>query len=197
MFSCILSSNADARHNRPPLERLQQVSTSAARMVGIRDSLRFEFKNIEMNMVPHLELVRSIEEAIVRFEPEWIFSHHPGDLNIDHRVCHEATMAAALLPQRLSRGLPPTMIRRIFLCEIPSSTDWAFPADGGFHANSFFDVSTVFATKLEALKHFEGALKPPPHSRSVQNVEALARMRGAQVNVEFAEAFCLVRDLHI
>lgn len=197
IFSCILSSSAEARHNRPALDRLREVAREASRMVGIQDSIQHEFKNIQMNVVPQLDLVRAVEEAIVRFQPEWIFAHHPGDLNSDHRHCYDATMAAALLPQRLSRDLPPTMIRRIYLCEVPSSTDWAFAPDGGFRANSFFDVSTTFAAKLEALRHFEGALKPHPHSRSVENVEALARVRGAQVNVTYAEAFCLVRDLTV
>jgi len=197
VFSCILSSNADARHNRPSLERLREASSASSRIVGIRESIHYEFKNIQLNVVPHLELVQSVEEAIVRFRPEWIFAHHPGDLNLDHRISYEATMAAALLPQRLSRDLPATMIRRVYLCEIPSSTDWAFAPDGGFRANAFFDVSETFEAKMRALHQFEGALKPHPHSRSAQNIEALARVRGAQVNVPLAEAFCLVRDLSL
>jgi LmbE family N-acetylglucosaminyl deacetylase len=195
-FSCVLSAEADARHQRPSLDRLREVAHAASREVGIRETIHHSFPNIQMNSVPHLDVVRAVEEAIVRFEPEWIFTHHPGDLNVDHRVCYDATMAAALLPQRLSRGLPATLIRRVYLCEIPSSTDWAFAPDSAFRANSFFDVTATFEAKLRALRQFEGALKPHPHPRSPENVEALARVRGAQVNVPLAEAFCLVRDLH-
>ena len=115
-------------------------------------------------------------------------------------LCHQpmasATMVAATLPQRLSSDLPPTMIERIFLFEILSSTDWAPPTGEAFRPNSFFDVKASFDAKLAALDAFEGALKPAPHSRSRENVHRLGQLRGAQVGIELAEAFCLVRDLN-
>jgi LmbE family N-acetylglucosaminyl deacetylase len=196
VFSCILSANAAARHARPDPERLLEVSTTTGAMVGIADTVRYDFKNIEFNTVPHLEMVQAVEEAIVRFKPSWLFTHFPTDLNLDHRVAHEAAMAAAMLPQRLSRGLPVTMIQRIYLCEIPSSTDWMQTSSRGFIPNSFFDVGATLEAKMAALHAFDGALKPHPHSRSDENIRALARVRGAQVGIEYAEAFSLVRDVN-
>jgi LmbE family N-acetylglucosaminyl deacetylase len=196
IFSCVLCTAADARYNRPSLERLAQVSEEASRLVGIAESIGHDFKNIEFNTVPHLEMVRAVEAAILRFKPQWVFTHHPGDLNIDHRVCYETTMAAVMLPQRLSSELLPTMISRVFLFESLSSTDWAPPISESFRPNSFFDVSSTFEAKLSALEAFEGALKPFPHSRSLENVRNLAGLRGAQVGFELAEAFTLVRDLN-
>jgi N-acetylglucosamine malate deacetylase 1 len=196
VFSCVLCSSADARYNRPSLERLNAISEEASRRIGISESLGYDFKNIQFNSVPHLDMVKAIEAAIVRFKPQWIFTHHPGDINIDHRVCYETTAAASMLPQRLSADLEPTMISRIFLFEVLSSTDWAPPLGDGFRPNSFFDVSATFEAKLGALDAFEGALKPLPHSRSRENVRNLASLRGAQVGFELAEAFSLIRDLN-
>src|SRR5947199_246069 len=88
-----------------------------------------------------------VSSAAVR--PEWVFTLHPSDLNVDHRVCYEATMAAVRLPQRLSAGLPVTMIRKVLLCEVLSSTDWSLPAGPQFHPNTFFDVSRSFDRKIE------------------------------------------------
>ena len=196
VFSCVLCSQADARHNRPSLARLSKVAADASSLVGISESMGLQFKNIQFNTVPHLEMVKAIEGAIVRFKPDWIFTHHPGDLNVDHRVCYEATAAAAMLPQRLSSDLNPTMLKRLYLFEILSSTDWALPVGDGFRPTSFFDVSSTFDAKLKALDAFEGALKPFPHSRSRENVRNLANLRGAQAGFELAEAFVLVRDLN-
>jgi N-acetylglucosamine malate deacetylase 1 len=195
VYTCILSANADARHNRPDLERLHQIAEESARVVGVVDSMRYEFKNIQFNTVSHLDLVRSIEKAVLRWRPEWIFTHHPGDLNIDHRVCWEATMSAVMLPQRLSTDLPADLIKRVYLFEIPSSTDWAPAPFEAFKPNAFFDVTATFEDKIRALQIFEGALKPHPHSRSEENVRALARVRGGAIGVPYAEAFCLVRDI--
>ena len=166
-------------------------------MVGIEETLAFDFPNIRFNTVPHLEMVEAIEQAIVKFRPSWVFTHHLGDLNIDHRVVYEACMAAVTLPLRLSRDLPVTMIERVYLCEIPSSTDWASPRDPAFRATSFFDVGTTFDAKLAALDAFQGALKPFPHSRSRENVTHLAHVRGAQVGLALAEAFEIVLDVNV
>jgi LmbE family N-acetylglucosaminyl deacetylase len=195
VYTCILSANADARHGRPDLERLHRMAEESARVVGISESLRYEFKNIQFNTVPHLEMVRAIEKAMLRWRPEWIFTHHPGDLNVDHRICWEATMSAVMLPQRLSTNLPPTLVKRVYLFEIASSTDWAPPPFPAFQPNAFFDVTETFEEKMRALRIFEGALKPHPHARSEENVRALGRVRGGVVGVAYAEAFCLVRDL--
>lgn len=195
--SCVLCASADARHARPDLDRLRAIGAESARMVGIEHTLSFDYPNIKFNLVPHLDMVKSIEQAILECKPSWIFTHHGGDLNIDHRVVHDACMAAATLPLRMSTDLPPTMIEKIYLCEIPSSTDWASPREAAFRPTSFFDVSGTFDTKMTALEAFEGALKPHPHSRSRENVRHLAHLRGAQAGVALAEAFDLVREINV
>ncbi len=197
IFTCVLSANVDARSNRPELARLREVAAASARMVGVEDSLLYDFKNIEFNTVPHLEMVKAVERAIEKYAPEIVFSHHPGDLNVDHRIAWEATMAAAMLPQRLTRNLPTTLIKRIYLFEIPSSTSWAQTPFPAFQPNAYFDITATIEDKMRALRSFEGALKPPPHACSEEKILALAQTRGAVVNVAYAEAFCLVRDLNV
>jgi N-acetylglucosamine malate deacetylase 1 len=191
--SVVLCANADARVDRPG--NIRTIASEAARMIGVEDSILCEFGNIRFNTVPHIEIVRAIEAAIEKFRPEWVFTLHPSDVNIDHRVCYEAAMAAVMLPQRLTRNLPPGMIRKVFLCEVLSSTDWAAPTELAFQPNAFIDVKTTFEEKLSALRHFEGAMKPFPHSRSIENVRNLAHLRGAKAGLELAEAFVVVRDV--
>ncbi|WP_454197119.1 PIG-L deacetylase family protein [Nocardia sp. Marseille-Q1738] len=197
VVTCVLSGEAEARHARPDSARLRQLATDCAAMIGVADARYHAFGNIQLNTVPHLDLVKAIEAAIIEFEPEWVFTHHPGDLNIDHRVCWEATMAAIMLPQRLSTELPLTLIKKVFLFEVPSSTDWAPAPFQAFQPNAYFDVTRSIETKLAALRAFEGALKPHPHARSEQNVRSLAGVRGGAVGVAYAEAFVLTRDLYL
>lgn len=194
VFSTILCSHADARVDRP--DDLDRWAAEAAQMVGIEETAAYRFPNIRFNAVPHLEIVKSIEESILRFRPEWVFTHHPSDLNIDHRVCYEATMAAIMLPQRLTHDdLPVTMIRRVSLCEVASSTDWAPSSAPAFQPNLWVDVAKTLDRKLAALEHFRGAMKPAPHSRSLENVRRMAQVRGAQAGIPAAEAFVTVREL--
>jgi LmbE family N-acetylglucosaminyl deacetylase len=197
VYSVVLCSNADARTDRPV--DLDRYAAEAAKIVGIEETENHLFKNIQFNAYPHIEMVKVIEAAIERLRPEIIFTLHPRDLNIDHRITYEATMAAVMLPQRLTRpALPVTMIRKVYLCEVVSSTDWSPPSSlPAFAPNAFFNVAGTMDKKLEALRHFEGAMKPFPHSRSLENVRHLAHVRGAQVGIELAEAFELVRDLTV
>src|SRR5438270_656250 len=85
IFTCVLCGPADARHDRPDLERLQRVAAEAAEIIGVNESVQYEF---------------------------------------------------------------------------------------------------------------ERALKPFPHSRSRENLRNLAGLRGAQIGIELAEAFTIVRDLN-
>jgi LmbE family N-acetylglucosaminyl deacetylase len=193
VFSVILCASADARVDRP--HDLPRYASEAARMIGIEETMTFDFANIRFNTVPHIEMVQAIESAIDHFRPEWVFTLHPSDLNIDHRVCYEAAMAAIMLPQRMSRDMPAAMIRKVFLCEVLSSTDWAAPTELAFQPNAFVDVGSTFERKIAALDHFKGAMKPFPHSRSLENVRHLAHLRGAKAGLELAEAFVVVRDV--
>ena len=197
IYTCILCGQVNARHGRPEPNTLKRVCEEAERIIGIDESVKYDYPNIQFNTVPHLDMVQSVEKAILRFTPSWVFAHHPGDLNVDHRVCYEATMTAIRLPQRLSQNVPTTMIRRVYLFEVLSATDWAAPLEPPFQPNSFFDAAGTIDAKIQALEAFEGALKPFPHSRSSRNVRNLAHLRGAQAGLESAEAFSLVRDLNI
>ena len=57
------------------------------------------------------------------------------------------------------------------------------------------DISTQWSRKREALESYSSEMRPWPHPRSIKGVEHLARWRGAQVGVDAAEAFCLLRQL--
>ena len=57
------------------------------------------------------------------------------------------------------------------------------------------DISAQWPRKREALMAYSSEMRPSPHARSLEALEHLARWRGAQVGVEAAEAFCLLRQL--
>ena len=49
--------------------------------------------------------------------------------------------------------------------------------------------------KEKALKAYEEEIRPYPHSRSLTGISNLAKLRGNQVGLEFAEAFEVIRKL--
>lgn len=197
IFSCILCKNVEARTNKPNSEDFEEQINAASKIIGFSDIQTYDFPNIKMNTVPTLEIVQSIENAILKFRPDIIYTHHGGDINEDHTIVFNASMAAIRLPQRqLHPDLPTKMIKEILCYEIPSSTDWGAPfPQNMFIPNLFVDIGDFFEQKNSALKKYEGILKPNPHPRSLDNMAALARLRGSQAGCIFAEAFMLIRGI--
>ena len=136
-----------------------------------------------------LDVVKLIEAFVQRYQPSTVFTHHSGDVNVDHRVVHEAVLAAC-------RPQPGHPVRELLFFEVPSSTEWRPPAFGEtFSPNWFVDITETMATKLEALRAYESELRDFPHPRSLKGVTALAQWRGVTVGVEAAEAFVLGRAI--
>lgn len=186
--ACILSGEADARENRPDREDLLRHTEDASRMLGMNRPILGSFPNLRLNTVPHLELVRFVEAAIVATAAQVLFTHHPADLNNDHLHVSLACQAASRLWQRRP-GIAP--LRALYYMEILSSTDWAFQsAINPFRADAFMSLSEQdMRRKRDALAVYEGVMRPAPHSRSVEAITASAVLRGAQAFVPHAEAF--------
>jgi LmbE family N-acetylglucosaminyl deacetylase len=136
-----------------------------------------------------IDVVKEIEERIVRYVPKIVLTHHGGDVNVDHRVVHQAVIVAC-------RPVPGHPVNELLFFEIPSSTEWRPPGLGdSFVPNYFVDISTTLDRKMSALESYASELRDFPHPRSRLAIEALARWRGATVGVAAAEAFVLGRKI--
>lgn len=188
IYNCILSGNADARQNRPKVEKLYQDTCKAQEIVGAEEPILGNFPNIKFNTVPHLDLVQFIEKAIEEVQPDYIFTHHPSDLNDDHLCVSRACQAASRLFQR-RKNLKP--LKGLYFMEILSSTDWAFPTNtSSFLPNTFIEIGEEAMTKkIEALDAYEGVMRPYPHPRSTEVLKGLSALRGGQSGTNYAESF--------
>jgi LmbE family N-acetylglucosaminyl deacetylase len=124
---------------------------------------------------------------VTEVKPEIIYMPHKGDLNKDHRLVFEATLVAA-------RPVGDHKIKRILSYETLSSTEWGYPIDA-FVPNVYVDISSTFSMKTKAVEAYKSQLMPYPHARSLPVVDALARKRGSEIGVTFAEAFLLIREI--
>jgi LmbE family N-acetylglucosaminyl deacetylase len=192
-----LCEHVTARKNKPGHEEFLKQVHEAANIIGIKDTMFFDFPNIKMNVIPMLDLVQSIEKSIIKFKPEIIYTHHVGDLNDDHKIVFNATMAAIRLPERRNiKELPTNLIKEVLCYEVPSSTEWSAPLpEFVFMPNVFVNIKETFKLKIKAIQQYAEIVKEYPHPRSIENLDALAKYRGAQSGFELAEAFMLVRGL--
>ena len=157
-------------------------------MLGIKQMLRGDFPNIQMNTVPHLRMVQFIESAIEKTEPDIVVTHHPADTNNDHLQTSLACQAAIRLFQRRPEIKP---IKEFWYMEVPSATDWSVNrAMRPFTPNTYIEVGKEgIQRKIDALSQYRGVMRPYPHPRSDEALLGLAAYRGAQAGVKYAEAF--------
>lgn len=107
------------------IEERRNATLLANEILGIHDLTILSYPDNQMDSVTRLKLIKVIEGAIERCHPDIIYRHHAGDVNIDHRVVHDAVMAAC-------RPQPGSYVKRILFCEIPSNTEWRPPASKPF-----------------------------------------------------------------
>ncbi len=196
VYNCILGSNAEARKSRPELDDLHNDIKNAQQIMGCKAAILGPFPNIKFNTVPHLELVQFIEKVIEDVAPDYIFTHHPYDLNNDHFYVSEACQAASRLFQRK----PIKRLKGLYFMETLSSTEWAFPVIGNcFQPNTFFEIGKEFLDiKIKALNAYRGVMRAFPHPRSVEVLTGVAALRGGQSGNNYAEAFeCVYQGLDL
>lgn len=179
----------DVAKDRSGLQALASAAHRAAAILGVQDLTLHDFPDNRMDGLELLDVVKLIEQHIERLRPTVVYTHHGGDVNLDHRVAYQAVVTAC-------RPQPGHPVKTLLTFETPSSTEWQPPALGAaFAPNWFVDIGETLAVKREALAAYAAELRAWPHPRSLQALEHLARWRGSMVGLEAAEAFALAREI--
>ena len=171
------------------LSILAQAAQLSGSILGAVNVELLDLPDNRLDSMDRLDLIKLVERCIDRHQPQVVYVHHAGDVNVDHRRLHEAVVTAC-------RPTPGHTVRRLLSYEVASSSEWQPPGSApAFEPNWFIDISAQWQRKREALMTYASEMRPWPHARSLEALEHLARWRGAQVGVEAAEAFCLLRQL--
>lgn len=186
-----LADGESARGNLNKLGERRNSCLKSLQCVGIeKRQITFgDFPDNRMDQVSLLDIVKFIENASNDFKPDIVYTHHHGDLNIDHALTNRAVMTAF-------RPFPDKTTKEIFGFEVLSSTGWLNSSPGNiFCPARFVDISGFWDKKLAAVKKYDDEMRPFPHARSYRTLEALASYRGSFVGLEKAEAFTVIRQI--
>ena len=184
-----ITSRSDRRSeaDKTELDELQKDARKAADIIGYKS---IEFCGLPDNRMDGIELlnvIKIVSAYVKKYKPDTIFTHHHGDLNIDHRITCEAVLTAC-------RPVGDYRVKSIYAFETPSSSEWDFNYAEPFTPNVFFDVTDTLTAKIEAMSCYRSESACYPHPRSPEGLEALARLRGTNVGYEMAEGFVLLRE---
>lgn len=190
VHTVFLTDGVGARGNEADSDasqRRRDACSAAGKALGIASTQHFDFPDNRLDTVALIDVTQALESVIARLSPQIIYTHHSNDLNVDHRICHQAVLTA-------SRPQPLHPVRSIYGFEVASSTEWAFSAPT-FQPRHFVEISAHLQTKYEALGCYAEEMRYAPHARSVEGLTALAHWRGHCVGCTAAEAFEIIRQI--
>lgn len=183
-----VTARAGEERSAAKIEARAEAARAAARTMGAEPPRFAGLPDNRLDGVDLLDVVKLVEVAVAELRPVVVYTHHVGDLNVDHRIVHQAVVTAC-------RPLPESCVRAVYAFETVSSTEWAYSRGHAFHAARFVEITDQLETKKQALSCYASEMRAFPHARSIENIEALARLRGASVGVGAAEAFVVVREI--
>lgn len=194
LYTLILGEGITSRYlkrkcieSKKELNDLKKQIADANQILGVKKTYAYDFPDNRFDTVPLLNIVKNIEEVKAALKPDIIFTHHYGDLNVDHQLTFKAVITA-------SRPIKGETAKSIFSFEVPSSTEWNAPLSPEcFKPNYFIDISKTFKIKTRAMSQYKSELRSFPHPRSIEAIETMAKLRGIQVGLKCAEAFEVVR----
>lgn len=175
--------------NENDLKQLQFETREAAKYTGIKNIEFGSFPDNKMDTVPLLDVVKKVEEFVTKYKSEIIFTHHKGDINIDHLLTFKAVMTA-------TRPLPGTKEIQIFASEVLSSSEFG-SSDQRIVPNVYFRLSREdIKNAMDALACYKTEIRSWPHPRSIKALEVNSLLRGSECGVEYAEAFEVMRFVY-
>jgi len=156
--------------------------------IGYHTVSIYDLPDNRFDAVDLLDIIKIIEKEKNEFKPEVIFTHHGGDLNIDHRRTFEAVITAC-------RPMEHEHVKTIITFETPSGTEWQASNDPRpFLPNLFFEVSEKnIASKIKGMESYEFEKRSYPHPRSPEALKIQAQRWGIANGKNYAEAFTLIR----
>jgi len=184
------TSRSDKREEtkQSVISELRENARNAAKEAGFSSIDFCGFPDNRLDSVDLLDIIKTVSKYIEKYHPDTIFTHHHGDLNVDHRRVCEAVLTAC-------RPVGKYGVERIYAFETPSSTEWNYIYENPFQPTVFFDVTDTIEAKIRGMSCYPSESTQYPHPRSPEALRALAQYRGSNVGCHYAEAFELLREV--
>lgn len=173
--------------NMESTNALKKEAIRAHDILGVKETIFLDLPVVYLKETPTHIKNKKFADAVQSIRPDVAFIPHMGDMHIDHGETALAAMVAL-------RPLENPQLKAIYTYETLSETEWNIPNTvNGFIPNVWSDIAETFDLKIEAMKCFRSQLHDFPHPRSLEAIEALAKLRGSTIGVRFAESFVCVR----
>ena len=183
----ITGFNQDGSWQEKVVKKRDNEIDAVAEKYGFSDVFNLRLPTTKMDTLPVSDLIGEISNVYKKVEPDIIYMPFPNDVHTDHQL-----IAKAL--QSTFKWFRYPHIKKVYMYETPSETEFNFVENRVFSPNVFVKISQYIDNKIETMKIYDGEMGEFPFPRSEQTIRSLAALRGSQSGFESAEAFELVYE---
>ncbi|HJQ47132.1 MAG TPA: PIG-L deacetylase family protein [Amycolatopsis sp.] len=189
VHAVVVADGATSRYGEGMSDVLAKSAQRAADVLGLASVDLLSLPDQRLDTLSMLDVTRDVEAVVDRLRPAVVYTHFPGDVNVDHGQVARAAWTAC-------RPYVLPGLRRFAVFETPSSTEWAWPLEGsGFDPTLFVNITSTMDEKLDAMACYESELRDYPHPRSLRALRERAAYWGSRVGQSAAEAFQILREV--
>lgn len=158
-------------------------------LYGFKKVFNLNFPTLNLDKLFLKDIIVKISVVMKDVKPGMVYLPNRSDVHSDHRVSFDAMMAC-------TKSFRYPYVEKVLMYETISETEFAPAlAENAFVPNAFCDITPYIDKKIEIMRIYKGELKKHPFPRSEKNIRALATFRGATINVDYAEAFMILKDV--
>jgi len=183
----LIITGLDDRFDEKIIKKREEEIIKVSKMYNFDDIYKLDFPTMKVDELSMSELISKISKVFNQVQPNIIYLPFKNDVHSDHRKVFEATYSC-------TKTFRYNFIQKIYMMETLSETDFA-DITYNFIPNVFVDITNFFDKKIQIMKIYKSELGEHPFPRSIETIEALSKIRGAQAGCKFAESFMLLKEI--
>jgi len=183
----ITGISKNAGWSNDTVEKRDNEIDAVAEKYGFSDVFNLRLPTTKLDTLPVSDLIGEISNVYKEVEPDIIYMPFAYDVHTDHQI-----IAKAL--QSTLKWFRYPHIKKVYMYETPSETEFSFVENRVFRPNVFVNISLYINDKIEVMKIYANEMGEYPFPRSEKTLRALAILRGSQSGFDSAEAFELVYE---
>ena len=189
VYVCVVTKGYPPLFNEQRTALNREDTIACHKAIGVKATFYLDFPSTQLETIARSDFNGKILEVVRDLVPDEVYIPHWGDMQKDHQMVAEACMVAV-------RPKYTPQVKRVYSYETMSETAWNAPnVQNEFMPNVFVDISDTLEDKKNALAYFKLQVSEFPDARSIEAIDALAKYRGALMNLRAAEAFMLIREI--
>lgn len=180
----VVSEGVSAQYSDPKMKDVRRKACKeACKLLGVERIQFFDLPDAKLMESGLVEITKVVNESMNEFSPDILYAPDRSELHMDHRMVYEATLVVTRPYLEIFSG------KSVYFYET-STLRYSV-----FDPSYYVDISKHIDAKIEAFKIYESEVEEFPHPRSLEAIKSIARIRGAEAGVQFAEGFVVGRQV--